>query len=51
MASNPKSTVADIVMPGHVFLYVHISKVFYADGHTEGSVDLMRTPDYSRRYL
>jgi 3,4-dihydroxy 2-butanone 4-phosphate synthase/GTP cyclohydrolase II len=42
-AVNPKSTLKDIVMPGHVFpLSAKAGGVFVRRGHTEGSVDLMR---------
>jgi 3,4-dihydroxy 2-butanone 4-phosphate synthase / GTP cyclohydrolase II len=43
VASNPKSTASDIVMPGHVFpLRANKQGVLARMGHTEGSVDLMR---------
>lgn len=40
---DPKSTINDIVMPGHVFpLRAHQGGVLVRAGHTEGSVDLVR---------
>lgn len=42
-AVNPKSTAADIVMPGHIFpLRAQRGGVLVRAGHTEGSVDLAR---------
>ncbi len=43
VAANPNSTAEDIVMPGHVFpLRGREGGVLTRDGHTEGSLDLMR---------
>lgn len=43
VAINPKSTIADIAMPGHVFpLRAKTGGVLMRPGHTEGSVDLAR---------
>lgn len=41
VASNPKSTPADILMPGHIFpIRAHKNGVLSRNGHTEAGVDL-----------
>lgn len=43
VAMDPQSTVADIVMPGHIFpLRSQAGGVLVRQGHTEGSVDLAK---------
>ena len=43
VASDPKCSSKDIVMPGHVFpLIAKDGGIFERAGHTEGSVDLMK---------
>jgi 3,4-dihydroxy 2-butanone 4-phosphate synthase/GTP cyclohydrolase II len=43
VASNPKSTAADISVPGHIFpLRGHSRGVLGRAGHTEGTLELMR---------
>lgn len=42
-AVNELSTAADLVMPGHVFpLLANAGGVLMRDGHTEGSIDLVK---------
>jgi 3,4-dihydroxy 2-butanone 4-phosphate synthase/GTP cyclohydrolase II len=43
VASNPKSTAADVIAPGHIFpIRAQAGGVLKRAGHTEGSVDLAR---------
>ncbi len=43
VAADPKSTATDLAMPGHVFpLRAQSGGVLVRQGHTEGSVDLVR---------